>query len=285
MKIKILRGLPGSGKTTWAKEFCSKNKDWIRVNRDDLRNMRGEYWIPKQEDVITDMENACIWAALSRGYNVILDSTNLNLDRNKDRVSKLKEKFPQLEYETKFFDVPIEQCIKNDLKRPNSVGDKVIKEMYNKYFGEPVNVYTEDPKLPHVIIVDIDGTLAIKGDRSPYDWDRVGEDIVNEPVKNIVTSSHFRGGNISTFIFTGRDEVCREQTNKWLKDNGIPFNKLCMRPAGDSRKDSIVKKEMFDKYISGKYYIEFVLDDRQQVVDMWRKELGLTCLQVDYGDF
>ena len=57
-----------------------------------------------------------------------------------------------------------------------------------------------------------------------------------------------------------------------------------MRKNGYNKKDSIVKKEIFDEYIKDKYYVEFILDDRNQVVDMWR-EMGLTCLQVAEGNF
>jgi hypothetical protein len=58
-----------------------------------------------------------------------------------------------------------------------------------------------------------------------------------------------------------------------------------MRPAKDYRRDAIIKKEIFDREVAGKYYIEFVLDDRDQVVEMWRKERKLTCFQVNYGAF
>lgn len=57
-----------------------------------------------------------------------------------------------------------------------------------------------------------------------------------------------------------------------------------MRPEGNNEKDSIIKRRMFDEYIRGKYYVDFVLDDRNQVVEMWRN-MGLTCLQVAEGDF
>ena len=60
---------------------------------------------------------------------------------------------------------------------------------------------------------------------------------------------------------------------------------LFMRPQGDSSKDATIKYELFEKHILGRYYVELVVDDRQQVVDMWRRQLGLTCVQVDYGDF
>jgi len=57
-----------------------------------------------------------------------------------------------------------------------------------------------------------------------------------------------------------------------------------MRPAGNTENDAIIKKRLFDENIRDDYDVRFVLDDRNRVVDMWR-EIGLTCLQVDYGDF
>jgi hypothetical protein len=58
-----------------------------------------------------------------------------------------------------------------------------------------------------------------------------------------------------------------------------------MRRTGDRRKDSKVKREMYERTVPGTYDVLLVLDDRNQVVDMWRKELGLPCFQVDYGNF
>jgi len=57
-----------------------------------------------------------------------------------------------------------------------------------------------------------------------------------------------------------------------------------MREAQDTRKDSIVKQELYQKYVQDKYNVSFILDDRQQVVDMWRS-FGLTVFQVAEGDF
>ena len=58
-----------------------------------------------------------------------------------------------------------------------------------------------------------------------------------------------------------------------------------MRRTGDRRKDSTVKREMYERTVPGTYDVLLVLDDRNQVVDMWRKVLGLPCFQVDYGNF
>jgi hypothetical protein len=86
-------------------------------------------------------------------------------------------------------------------------------------------------------------------------------------------------------IFTsGRDERYRTQTETFLSKHNIKYFGLHMRKTGDMRRDSIVKNEMFDEHIRGKFNIDFVLDDRNQVVDLWRS-LGLVCLQVAEGDF
>jgi uncharacterized HAD superfamily protein len=136
--------------------------------------------------------------------------------------------------------------------------------------------------LPKAIIVDIDGTLAKMNGRGPFEWGRVGEDKVNHPVKTVVDA--MKKTHV-VIIFSGRDGVCRTETINWLNDNRIHYAKLFMRQEGNNEKDAVIKRRLFDTYIAGNYDIEFVLDDRNQVVDMWRKDLGLTCFQVDYGNF
>lgn len=138
-------------------------------------------------------------------------------------------------------------------------------------------------ELEKCIIVDIDGTLALRNDRSPYQWDKVGEDAVNEPVVYLVKILSFLKDS-KIILFSGRDSICRNQTEKWLKDNEIFYDSLHMRPQDNCEKDSVIKKRMFEQIILGKYDVRFVLDDRNQVVEMWR-ELGLTCFQVADGNF
>jgi hypothetical protein len=137
-------------------------------------------------------------------------------------------------------------------------------------------------------IVDIDGTLALAGDRSPYDWSRVGEDAPNGPVITVARALAARSGLI---YMSGRMEQCREATTGWLHDFGCePGLRMCgfpllMRKDGDMRPDQIAKRELYDREVLGIYEVEGVLDDRAKVVRMWREDLGLTCLQVAPGDF
>ncbi len=287
--VLILKGLPASGKSTYAKELVDKYKgaNWKRINKDDLRAMLdNSNWSKYNEKFILKVRDHLIEQALLSGYNIVVDDTNLSPKHYKtikDIVLKLNTYHStDIEIDTKLFDTPVEECIQRDLKRPVSVGEKVIRDMYNKYLRPDPEEIKYLSSLPDAIICDIDGTLAIMKNRGPFDWDKVDQDDYKVSVRNILLSiqdSH------KIIIFSGRDSICYEKTEDWLMCTGIPFDKLYMRPKGDMRKDSIVKKEMFDLYVRGKYNIDFVLDDRNQVVDMWRNELGLTCLQVAEGDF
>ena len=130
-KIIILKGLPASGKTTWAKEFCENNLEYIRINRDDLRYMSGKYWVPTREGYITALEHFAVETALNRGYSVIIDATNLNPKYSNwiDEIAMTHS----VEIENKFFNVPVEECIRRDESRENPVGKAVIMRMYNQH--------------------------------------------------------------------------------------------------------------------------------------------------------
>jgi hypothetical protein len=140
-------------------------------------------------------------------------------------------------------------------------------------------------ELPKIVICDIDGTLALMGDRDKFD-PTTGEDQLNNPIANILkVYDNQTVFPVDLILVTGREEKYRKFTEDWLQKNGIThYKELYMRPTGDFRKDFVVKKEIYENHIKGKYDVLFVLDDRDQVVLMWR-ELGLTCLQVAYGNF
>jgi len=138
---------------------------------------------------------------------------------------------------------------------------------------------------PKAIICDIDGTVALRGDRSPYDMAKVGEDTVNLPMALIIRAMYSVG---YTIVFTsGRDESARYATHQWLEEEvGIVHFDLLLRDIGDNRDDATVKKEMLDS-IRVLYDVVVAFDDRNRVVDMWRAE-GVPCFQVcsrEEGDF
>lgn len=133
------------------------------------------------------------------------------------------------------------------------------------------------------IICDIDGTLAHMQDRDPYDYDKVDTDIVDKTIKNILRV-FYSNGDYAILIVSGREDTCKHKTIRWLSDNRISYDKLFMRKHNDNRPDEVIKKEIYDEYIEDEYDVEFILDDRNKVVKMWR-DLGLKCLQVAEGDF
>lgn len=280
MKVLLLRGLPASGKSTYSKELVAKDHNWVRVNKDDLRAMmNGGVFSRKLEEQIVITEREFVENALKIGKNVVVDDTNFNLAH--ERYFSQLARYYKAEFEVKFFDTPLEVCMIRDNKRPNGVGETVIRKMYNQYLKPQPAVYEHNKKLRTAILCDIDGTLAHMKDRSPYDWGRVDTDEVDPTIKNlldVLKDKYF------IILVSGRDEVCREKTEKWLRGNDITYGMLLMRPEGDIRKDSIIKRELFETHIRPYYNVELVLDDRNQVVEMWRS-LGLKCLQVAEGDF
>lgn len=286
-KLIMTKGLPASGKSTWAKEQVRASKGRTkRVNKDDLRDMLDAGgWSKNNEKHILKVRDEIIEHYLNDGFNVIVDDTNLH-PKHEDTLRDLAEVY-KATFEIKdFTDVPLETCIKRDLERPNSVGRTVIVNMYNQFLKEPTEPYRPPEGLKRAILCDIDGTLAHMVNRSPYDWSKVGEDTVDEVVRDVLLK-YANSTDIvkpSIILLSGRDGSCRQETIKWLKDNNIPYDDLLMRSAGDMRKDFIVKQEIFDVYIRDKYAIMFVLDDRNQVVNMWRN-MGLKVLQVEPGDF
>lgn len=281
LKVIFCKGLPGSGKSTWSKKFCEENQTYIRVCRDDIRTMRGKYWIPNQEGFISRVELETIANALQFGYNVVVDATNFS-QKWVDEIKRVAndETNNECVFEEKFFDISLDECIARDAKRANPVGKKVIKDFYNKYLKpEPIK---QDILLPTAIICDLDGTLAIGTGRNMYDDMKCYSDDVN---KNVL--EYLKGKQYICFIIfiSGREDKSREETLRWLNDKcGFVNPLLYMRKTGDNRNDAIIKREIFEANIRPKFFVKLVLDDRDRVVAMWR-ELGLEVWQVNDGDF
>lgn len=277
IKVILTRGLPASGKTTWAKKVVAETPNsYKRINKDDLRAMLdNSIYSNDNEKFILQVRDAMILMAIENGKHVIVDDTNL-APKHESAIRELIKGKAELVIQD-FTDVPLETCIKRDLKRAVSVGEKVIRGMYNQFLMK-VETYVENEELPKAIIVDIDGTLAKMKGRSPFEWNRVKEDSCNEVVKGLVNSYP---NNV--MVFSGRDAVCKQDTIDWLKENGIKYDGLFMRDEGNNEKDSIVKRRMFEQNIRGKYFVEYVLDDRLSVCRMWH-QMGLQLLRVGDPD-
>jgi predicted kinase len=286
--LTMTKGLPGSGKSTWAKEQVLKAAPGtlIRINKDDLRAMlHAERWHGKNERQVVRTRDALLHTWLVRGISVIVDDTNFNPVHEKN-LRDIAEHYGVQFVIKDFTDVPLRTCIKRDLLRERSVGEKVIQRMYDTYLRPRAAPPVYDPSLKDAVLVDIDGTLAKMVSRGPFDWDKVGEDEPISAVINLVNTLDDAGTEI--VFLSGRDGSCYEQTRVWLERQVGKWTReafLYMRAAGDMRRDAVVKEEIYRGKIEPFYNVRFVLDDRDQVVDMWRNNLGLTCLQVAPGDF
>ena len=289
-KIIICRGLPASGKTKWSRDYQELHHDAKRINKDDLRAMMDLRWSHDNEKHILQCRDELIELAILNGFDVIVDDTNL-APKHEKRIRELVKSWADIykDHDGKpmeievviqdFTDVPIETCIERDRNRTNYVGESVITDMYTKYINPPT-IVGYDKNLSDCIIVDIDGTICHMSDRGIYEWDKVGTDIKDEVIADIIS----RYGEAYIILVSGRNDRCRDITERWLEENKIQYNDLFMRKDGDMRKDVVVKKEIYEAEIKDKYNVLFVLDDRNQTVRGWR-DLGLKTLQVADGSF
>ncbi len=280
--VWITRGLPGSGKTTWSKLVQSQYPDTLVVCKDDLRAMLNDSKFSKSnERLVLKIRDDIIVSAVAAHRPIIVCDTNLD-DKHLEHIRQLVGGSATIEIKD-FTAIPVDECIARDLVRANSVGEQVIRKMYNRYLAPELPKRQLDPRLRNAIICDLDGTLALLNGRDPYDASTCEQDKINSPIYRVVAGMMADGHVL--IVTSGRSEEHREQTERWLTSVALTdYEMLLMRPVGDTRKDATVKEEMFRQHIDGKYNVVCVFDDRDSVVRLWRS-LGLTCLQVAEGAF
>lgn len=307
VELKITRGLPGSGKSYKAEAWVAEDpKNRAEVNRDKIRFLLhgGRLGTYDQEKQVTAVAHASIESLLKSGVSVVSSDTNL-VQKHAREIAKIGLKFNADIEVWDMTNVPPSLCIQRDRSRSvwdgdlkGPVGEDVIMDMYNRYIrGKhyplpspvpdsvdlPDDMYLPNLSKPTAVLVDIDGTVAKMNGRSPYDYSLVGSDVPNKPVIEAVRNA-YKSGHMIIFV-SGRPDSCRADTVRWLWDNtAVGFEALHMRKTGDNRNDAIVKREIFDNYIRDNYNVQYVIDDRQRVVDQYRA-IGLCVLQCAPGDF
>lgn len=324
MSILVLSGLPASGKTTRAKEWVAEDSvNRLRVNYDDLRvelyGCKGSSYFGYKiirEDALRVRESMVKAAAIKRAQDwlelnpiehaVIIDNTNLTVGARS--IWEKLAKVVGVSYEQQDMPTNVDECVERDKKRKGDerVGRAVIERM--ALTTGWIDWRDERYRLSFVV-VDIDGTLSDPSHRlhhiqnksiledinapAPRDfkprWDlfhaEVDKDPLKEPIRDLVqhlNADGYHGYDI--IIVSGRspEHGCGIKTEEWLDKHAIPYSHLFMRAAGDYKPDYEHKQEILD--LLPKERIAFVLDDRDQVVKMWRAN-GLTCLQVAEGKF
>ncbi len=302
----VKKGLPASGKTLSANLMMNKNPTkYIRVNKDEIREelaKTGWTWSHENEKKVLVIRDRMIVDGLKAGKDVISDDTNLSPAHIKRFEEIAKECGASIRID--FLNTPLSECIARDSRRLGTakVGEKVIRDMAEKYGlverpatpiksvlhvppeGDPFfKIVENDERLMSAIICDIDGTLAHIGKRDPYDCTNCGADGLNTPIAKIIRNFSTYS-QVQIIYVSGREDKWKSLTTEWMIKHRLPTGPMYMRPTRDFRKDWVIKGEIFNANIRDKYNVLFVLDDRNQVVDFWRK-LGLTCLQVAPGAF
>lgn len=306
--LNIYRGIQGSGKSTLAEERAAQDGGRL-VGRDRIRALLGVRGLgtAKQEKEVTEIQGRLIVEGLRSGQSVHVDDMNL---KNK-YVARLLGLAQSVETEDRkvgirvldLTNVPPETCVLRDAQRSpgnGHIGAKMIWDNYRRFVkGRPYPLpmpekpeldprmtpavpYIPDMTKPKAIIIDLDGTTALKHpSRGYHDYDeRVALDYPNQNVIRVIQPM-LLSGYVPIFV-SGRkgNPTCRQATNNWIRKNitaGTFY--LWMREPHDNRPDWIVKNELFDQGIRDHFNVIAVFDDRQQVVDRWR-ELGLTVCQV-----
>jgi tRNA uridine 5-carbamoylmethylation protein Kti12 len=319
--LTLMQGYPGSGKTTRARAWLlTPNTDMpLRaiVSRDTLRAevFGGEGFLSyAQEQHLTDIQQDAVRKLLKRGYDVIVDDMNL---RRRYVVAWAEIALEQqVEFRVWPVMTHVDVCVdQDDDRRANAgrfVGEEAIRKIAVKFpFGRwpspdgaleaaraksqvtDGNWVRYEPKMSgmqRAVLVDLDGTVALKdradGSRGWHEYDRVGEDLPNPRVIEMVNLIH-EADHAEILFLSGRKDSCREQTREWLRKHVGAWTEGCwlhMRRSDDNREDSIVKHELFDAHVRDHYDVVGAFDDRDRVVAMWRA-IGLQVYQVAPGNF
>lgn len=299
-ELVVMRGLPGSGKSTRARELARGGH--LRVSKDDIRSMMGVK-SGEDEHTVHALFSESVRAGLGRGRSVVADCTHV-VERDIDLYRKMAHSYGDVLLRTEVMRVGPEQCIARDAARSGDacVGADVVWRMWERSrwaAGWPADLAEVFPKrferiglardesLPDAFVCDLDGTAMMIGDRSPYDASRC--DSTDSPCAAVqrVTSALSAAGLTALFV-SGRSDADRDPTERSLAahyGHCWPARaELHMRRAGDQRRDDAVKGDIFEKHILGRYNVVVVFDDRPSVVRFWRS-LGLTVMQLDDREF
>jgi predicted kinase len=287
--IILTVGISNCGKTTWVNEFIKDNPNYLNLNRDDCRagmhtvtNDIKDYKFSKTKELeVTEYATKTADLCVEKNYSLVISDTNLNPKTRNMWKSWANEN--DYEYCEKVFDVEPHICKDRNIKRNYSVPPYVIDNQYKQlraYLG--IKPYVRVIGKSTAVIFDMDGTLSdMVGIRKPYEWK---ECINDKPRKDIIDMLNMYSESNYIIILSGRDSVCRPETEAWLANHRVTYDCLYMRDIGDNRSDPIIKEEIFNRSIAPYYDVMFVVDDRQRMVNHWRN-MGVTCLQVQNGDF
>lgn len=257
----------------------------VRLNRDDIRWMAHGAVLHRNrtELQVNAIQHAPVVGLLRSGADVIVDDTNLRastLRRLAELAASAGARFEVVD----FTDVDVEECVARDRARPDQhrrVGEDTIRDMHRRFLAGrdlPLPVpsvappvaplpYTPPPAAPPAVLCDIDNTLP----------GTAGGDAVGA----VLGAARSAGDRV--LLVSGRVETRRGEIEDWLAARDGPgHDALYLRRTGDTRRDAVVKLEMFDEHIRERYRIRYVLAGHGPGAEAWRS-LNLTVFQVAGG--
>lgn len=295
MNLFITVGVPGSGKTTWAKEKARQLGNTLTVSRDDIRktlycaggDLTNYRFTEEKELFVCKVQEDTVRNALASGKNVIVHNTHLH-QKDHDVWRAIAKEF-DADFHIEWIDADIVELLKRNHKRGvNAIPVSrvwAMFEQYRKLRGWVPAMSYADPSKPKCVIFDVDGTLTKVGQRSPYDFTKVIDDPANPPVQELFRM--YKAAGYACVVVSGREGTvqCAHDTAASLIGYDIDLSDgIYMREEGDHRHDIHVKEQILVEKILDKYYPVLAVDDRDTPVGMWRMN-GIPCFQVDYGDF
>lgn len=297
-KIILTVGCPGSGKSTWASQYVKDNPGFLILTRDDIRqglfglSERNEYKYSKaKEKAVKEAQLAQAKALLDleSTKGIIVADTNLN-PATVEAWYTLCYARTDCQISEHTFIVPWNTLVKrNKTRGTKAVPIEVLRNMYHKMNPEKYDPIYYRGDRPKAVIFDLDGTLAINTHRSPFDLEKCIDDAPNTRVVELFKM--YRAAGYKCITVSGRESGTKDEpikyrvmTLKWLMNNGLSPDQHWQRKQGDQRSDDIVKEEIFWSNIVSMYDVKLAVDDRDQVVEMWRR-IGIDCFQVNFGEF
>lgn len=301
-KLLILQGIPASGKSTYAHNWVAEDPTHrVRYNWDDRRNSMGPYWVLERENTSFLKKDRDFFLNfwMEKGWDIVIDNMNLNpkdIEYYEQLVVNHNASNNNYIIEYKLFSTPVEECIRRDSMRSNPIGEKTIKQIWNRYkhgiileeqrkFSE--SILSNNNGKPFAIIVDLDATIALNLQGRPFYGDGCAEKIHEDtPIYPIIHIIENYNGQV--IFLTGREGTpeIRKETINWVKKNVCLSSEpiFIFRPIGDYSPGVECKKKTYLEQIKPFYNIEFVLEDNSKVVKMYR-DLNLLVLQPNDGKF
>ena len=297
-KLTIIKGLPGVGKSTLARQMVLESGNTVRINRDDIRKMLAQKWSPQNEKTVIDMQKSLAGIAFLNDKNVIIDDTNLRHPKGgpwKDFWALNMSGIETIDLTKESIGLCVQRDRQRKTRENGRVGRAIINRMalenglidWDAFDGERSLVENR-----RIVICDIDGTVAdlehrlhyvnkpglgfelgVNGEASEKkDYRKFHSECVNDtpfPVVIQWVSSLYSAG-YTVCMVSGRSDECAIETEEWLLKHGPCYDFLFMRRSGDYRDDAIIKREILK--MLPKERIEFAVDDRPRILNMWRSE-------------